>query len=149
MRGYASLGLLGHRILFHPNRKSGSFQLYNYGREVLGEPNSRSLCPGRGNLFSHWAMSPSGSCQSSNSRYSSANNRDRLSTLTKQAEHILHVLPVIFHNLLTFLTFYMPEPSPAALFILSTRGIWYWFLQQGGGVRWDILFLSLTESKPI
>jgi hypothetical protein len=55
-----------------------------------------------------------------------------LSTLSKQAEHILHVHPVIFRNLLTFLTFYMPEPSPAALLILSTRGIWYWFLQQGG-----------------
>jgi hypothetical protein len=33
MRGYASSGLLRHRILFHPNGESRSLQLYNYNTE--------------------------------------------------------------------------------------------------------------------
>jgi hypothetical protein len=67
-----------------------------------------------------------------------------LSTLSKQAEHILHVHPVIFRNLLTFLTFYMPELSPAALLILSTWGHLVPVSPTGGWV--GFLFLSLWDA---
>jgi hypothetical protein len=51
-------------------------------------------------------------------------------TFSKQAGHILHVLLVVFHNLLTFLTFHLP---PSCL-SYPAQGIlcWlYWFLLWG------------------